>query len=91
VRPVKELKGFAKVALAPGGKRSVEFSLDTELVAFTAVDMQLVIEGGRFDVGIGSSSEDIRLKGSFEVEGNKVIEGRRVFETPVKIAKASRR
>ena len=87
-RPMKELKGFAKVSLAPGEKKRVEFTLDTELLAFTGVDMKLVIEAGRFDVGIGSSSDDIRLKGAFEVEGTKIVDGRRVFSTPAKVSRA---
>jgi len=91
IRPAKELKGFAKVALEPGETKQVEFTLDTDLLAFTDVDMRLTIEAGRFDVGIGGSSDDIRLRGSFEVEGSKVLDGRRVFETPAKITRVSRR
>jgi len=91
VRPVKELKGFAKVELAPGERKRVEFELDTELLAFTGVDMKLVIEGGRYEVAVGSSSEDIRLKGEFDVAGNKTVSGRTVFTTPARISKAPNR
>ena len=88
VRPVKELKGFAKVALRPGARKRVEFVLDTELLAFTNVDMKLVIEAGRFDVFVGASAEDVRLKGGFEVEGTKTVESRKVFSSGVKTVKA---
>jgi beta-glucosidase len=88
VRPLKELKGFAKITLSPGEKKRVDFTLDTELLAFTGVDMRLVIEGGGCDVAIGASSEDIRLKGAFEVIGDKTLKGRGVFAAAVKVVKA---
>ena len=50
--------------------------------------MRLVIEGGRYDVAIGGSSEDIRLKGAFEVTSDKTLKGRGVFATAVKVTKA---
>jgi len=68
-RPVKELKGFQKVRLNPGEKRKIVFTLPTELLAFYDEDMRLIIEPGEFTVMIGSSSEDIRLIGKFEVIG----------------------
>ena len=68
-RPVKELKGFQKVRLDPGEKRKIVFTLPTELLAFYDEDMRLIIEPGEFTVMVGSSSEDIRLTGKFEVIG----------------------
>jgi len=87
-RPTKQLKGFVKVALAAGERKKVEFELGTELFAFTGVDMNLVIEGGRFDVMVGSSSEDIRLRGSFEVQGDRILKARSVFFSQAKVTKA---
>ena len=66
-KPVKELKGFRRITLEPGQKRSVSFILDRDTLASYDVDMNLAVEPGFFEVMIGSSSEDIRLKGSFEV------------------------
>ncbi len=60
---------------------------DLDTLAFTDEDMKLRIEGGRFDVTIGSSSDDIRLRGNFNVEGTKLLDGRTVFATEAKIAK----
>ncbi|MHC4714390.1 MAG: glycoside hydrolase family 3 N-terminal domain-containing protein [Planctomycetota bacterium] len=86
VRPLKELKGFQKAFLKPGAKATVEFALDTRLLAFTNVDMNLVIERGRYDVMVGFSSEDIRLKDSFEIKGaTKRIAKREVFFTPARV------
>lgn len=66
-RPVKELKRFKRVSLEPGEKKTVEFTLGPEELAFFDVNMNLTVEPGLFEVMIGASSEDIRLKGTFEV------------------------
>lgn len=66
-RPVKELKGFKRITLEPGEKRSVEFTLGLEELAFTNIDMKRVIEPGAIEVMVGKSSEDIQLKGKFEI------------------------
>ncbi len=67
-RPVKELKGFEKVFLNPGEKKSVEFTLTPDQLSFLDQDMNRVVEPGAFSVMIGSSSENIRLKGNFDME-----------------------
>jgi beta-glucosidase len=65
--PVKQLKGFAKVALAPGEKKTVHFKLTPEDLSLLDRQMQRVVEPGEFKVMIGHSSADIRLTGGFEV------------------------
>jgi beta-glucosidase len=67
-RPLKELKGFHRVTLNPGEERKVSFTLDKSAMSFfsTAKD-DWVAEPGAFEVWIGASSRDIRLKGSFEL------------------------
>ncbi len=67
-RPIKELRGFERIRLKPGEKRTVTFSLKGEQLAFYDVDTHsFVVEPGRFDVMVGSSSELIRLQGQFGV------------------------
>jgi len=66
-RPVKELKGFRKIALQPGEKKTVRFTLSPEELAFYDQNMVRRVEPGTFNVMVGSSSEQIRLRGSFEV------------------------
>ncbi|MBC8084102.1 MAG: glycoside hydrolase family 3 C-terminal domain-containing protein, partial [Hymenobacter sp.] len=64
-RPEKELKGFEKVFLKPGEAKTVTLTLDAK--AFQYYDeakKSWVLEPGKFDVLIGSSSRDIRLTGS---------------------------
>jgi beta-glucosidase len=67
--PVKELKGFAKVALEPGQTRTVTFTLTPDQLALLDRHLERVVEPGEFRVMIGASSEDIRLSGSFIVAG----------------------
>jgi len=66
-RPVKELRGFAKVWLKPGEERQVKYTLTSEDLSLPDQNMNWVVEPGKFEVLVGASSEDIRLRGSFEV------------------------
>jgi beta-glucosidase len=66
VRPVKELKGFQKVALAPGETRTVEFTIDKESLSFFNSALRWDAEPGEFDLMIGASSDDIRLRSRFQ-------------------------
>ncbi len=61
VRPPKELKGFAKVALQPGETKTVNVSLDFRAFAYYhPAYRQWITEDGEFDILIGASSADIR-------------------------------
>ena len=61
VRPVKELKGFAKVELQPGETRTVQVTLDFRAFAFWHPGyQQWITEDGEFDLLIGASAADIR-------------------------------
>ncbi|NOW98406.1 glycoside hydrolase family 3 N-terminal domain-containing protein [Mucilaginibacter sp. SG564] len=66
--PVKSLKGFRRITLKPGESGKVQFKLSTEELKIWNRQMKHVVEPGEFKVMIGSSSEDIRLRGSFWVK-----------------------
>ncbi len=66
-RPVKELKGFKRIALEPSETKTVVFELPVASLAFHNEYMQHVIEPGIFEVMVGHSSARIPLKGQFEV------------------------
>ncbi|MDZ7723220.1 MAG: glycoside hydrolase family 3 N-terminal domain-containing protein [candidate division KSB1 bacterium] len=70
-RPVKELKAFKRVTLEPGEEVTLSISIPVEMLAFYDINHAYVIEPGEFEFMIGSSSEDIRLKQSFFIEGKK--------------------
>ena len=62
-RPIKELKAFDKIALEPGEEKTVNFALDRHAFEyFNICNNGWVIEEGRYDIIIGASSADIRLK-----------------------------
>jgi beta-glucosidase len=68
VRPPKELKGFDKVDLGPGQTAAVRFELTPRDLSFYDPDQQgWICEPGEFEVLIGSSSADIRVRGIFTV------------------------
>lgn len=69
-RPIKELKGFKRLALESGEQKKVEFTLYTDQLAFHNKNMKLAVEPGKYIFLVGSSSEDIRLEGEFELSGD---------------------
>jgi beta-glucosidase len=65
-RPVKELKGFRRITLAPGATKTVEFAIGPDALAFYNEEMQHVAEPGLFDVMVGGNSVDL-TKAALEV------------------------
>jgi len=61
-RPVKELKGFQRISLAPGEMRTVTFDVTPEQLAFYDIDMVYRVEPGEFRLMVGSSSRDEDLQ-----------------------------
>jgi beta-glucosidase len=76
MRPVKELKGFAKVALEPGETKTVTLPLNRESLAYWDDSQQAwVAEAGEFEVLVGSSSKDIRVRTTFQLTETDVFGG----------------
>ena len=68
-RPIKELKGFEKVMLKPGQSKVVKTEFNKRSFAFfDTKQRKWVVEPGQFKVLVGSSSRDIRLTASFDVD-----------------------
>jgi len=85
-RPVKELKGFARVHLEPGQKKTVQFKIHTDVLSYYNRRMELVVEPGVYKFMVGASSADIRFSDEVELVGEerKVPTLRRFFsETEV--------
>jgi beta-glucosidase len=55
-RPVMELKDFKRISLAPGERKTVEFTITPDKLSFLNLNMETVVEPGWFDVMVGSSS-----------------------------------
>ena len=68
-RPEKELRAFAKVELAPGETRTVRFTLAPRALSFwDPARGDWFAEPGEFELGIGASAQDLRVRASFELE-----------------------
>lgn len=72
-RPVQELRGFEKVMLEPGASSRVTIELDKRAFAYWHTSRsEWVVEGGEFQLRIGSSSRDIRLTETIMLSGGDV-------------------
>ncbi|MCX7603147.1 MAG: glycoside hydrolase family 3 C-terminal domain-containing protein [Bryobacteraceae bacterium] len=65
--PVKQLRGFERIELKPGEKKTVRFVLQPQDLALLDRNLAWTVEPGEFQVMVGRSSQDIRLRGSFHV------------------------
>ena len=73
-RPAKELKGFARVTLAPGEKQRITIALDDKAFRFRNVKAnRWEIEGGEYELLVGASVEDIRLCEKITVHGTATV------------------
>jgi beta-glucosidase len=72
-RPVQELRGFTKVKLEPGASERVSIELDARAFAYWHLARgEWVVEGGEFQIRVGSSSRDIRLDAEISLSGGDV-------------------
>jgi len=67
VRPIIELKDFQKISLNRGDTKTIQFTIDNQKLSFYNNALEFGSEPGDFDLMIGSSSADIRLRDSFEL------------------------
>ena len=73
-RPARELKGFARVTLAPGEKQRITLTLDDKAFRFRNVKSnRWEIEGGEYELLVGASVEDIRLCEKITVHGTATV------------------
>jgi beta-glucosidase len=69
VRPVKELKAFGRVELKAGESARVTFEVPTDMLSFTGLEGRRIVEPGEFELQVGASSSDIRLRGTVTLTG----------------------
>jgi beta-glucosidase len=67
-RPVKELKGFRRITLAPGERRTVTFEVGPEQLSYHGPGLKRIVEPGRFRLMVGGSSADVKSIGLDVVE-----------------------
>lgn len=61
-RPIKELKDFTKITLAPGETQTVTFTITPEKLEFINIDMKRVVEPGEFEIMVGKNSQEFLQK-----------------------------
>jgi beta-glucosidase len=66
-RPVIELKDFKKIKLKAGEKKTIQFVIDKNKLSFYNQQLDWTAEPGKFDIMIGASARDIRVKETFEL------------------------
>jgi len=76
VRPVKELKAFGRVELAPEETARVAFALPADMLCFTGLEGRRIVEPGEVELQVGVSSADIRLRATVTLTGKPRILGR---------------
>ncbi|MCY0877382.1 MAG: glycoside hydrolase family 3 C-terminal domain-containing protein [Firmicutes bacterium] len=84
VRPVRELKAFAKVTLAPGQREAVDFVLDRRAFAYyDAARGDWVVESGQYRILVGPSSRDLPLQQAVRVRAKGPVLRRVTRKTPI--------
>jgi beta-glucosidase len=66
--PIRQLRGFDRIALDPGEKKTVKFTLGPEDLQLLNQEMRWVVVPGTFDLMVGRSSEDIVAKATLKVK-----------------------
>jgi beta-glucosidase len=86
-QPVKQLRGFKRVSLAPQQSARVTFTLSANQLGFYDRTMDFVLEPGKINLMLGASSADIRLKGELDIVGNTTsIAKQKVYLTPASVS-----
>jgi len=76
VRPVKELKAFARIELDPGETAKVAFAVPADMFSFTGLEGRRIVEPGEVELQVGASSADIRLRATVTLTGETRTLGR---------------
>jgi beta-glucosidase len=85
-RPIKQLRGFKRVALDPGESRTVTFLLAAEQTAFSGVDGGLIVEPGRIEIMVGTSSESLPRRAEVVIVGEtRTLESRTRYFTESRV------
>ena len=86
---MKQLTGFARVPLAAGEAKDVNFRVHADRTSFTGRDLRRIVEPGAIEILIGTSAEDLPLHATVTLTGAIRETGRdRVLLTPVEVRKA---
>ena len=86
-RPLKELKGFKRISVKAGSSQTITFTLYVNQLGFYNPEMDYVVEPGTIELMIGTSSEDIHLRTTFDIIGDVTnISKEKVYFSEARIA-----
>jgi beta-glucosidase len=89
-RPIKELKGFKRISLQPGERKTVTFGLSTHQLGFCDQAMRFRVQPGTVAVMVGSSSQHLPLSGAFEIVGQATdVANEKIFFSDVNVTSLS--
>ena len=84
LRPVQQLVGFQRVALAPAQQARITWKVPTDLLAYSGIDYTRILEPGPVDLLVGASSSDIRLEAECLLTGSvRQLDGDRLRSSTV--------
>jgi len=90
-RPVKQLTGFVRVTLPPGGSADVRFGVHADRTAFSGRDLNRIVEPGDIEVLVGTSADQLPCRGSVRLTGPvRVVGHDRQLVTPVVVGSPNR-
>ncbi len=73
-RPIRELKGFDKTKIEKGDTKEIEIDVPIDLLKYYEINQgRFILEDGRYDIEVGSSSTQIELKTAISLQGEKVL------------------
>ena len=88
-RPNMQLSGFCRLTLKPGEEKTVTFHLDMAQLGYYNEFMEFVVEPGKMNIMLGTSSCDIKLEDSVCLVGTATnVMGKRVYTCPVEVKQA---
>jgi beta-glucosidase len=88
-RPIKELKGFKRISLEPGDRKTVTFVLHAHQLGYYDEAMRYAVHPGKIDMMVGNASDHLPLSGRFEiVDQRKEVESAKVFFSKVQVKPA---
>jgi beta-glucosidase len=84
--PIRELKGFKRIPLKPGERKTVTFGLHTHQLGYYDEGLRYAVQPGAIEVWVGRSAQDLPLRGRFEIVGQRAeVSTGKVFFSQVKI------
>jgi len=85
-RPVRQLIGFARVHLEPGGSADVTFDIHADRTAYTEATLDRIVEAGELQLLVGTSAADERARVTVRLTGaTRVVGHDRRLDTPVRV------